>query len=244
MSDSGTKAPSGEQTGAQSGEQSQAQQQRVVDFFVRRRTRLGSFVDALRAADQSAVPADTDRVIAEAEVVFRDMTRDMAYVDAPQLVMSQALFFCMVQLAVYQVLCKQIDVHVYGAAMLDFMRHSADADEMDDEADEAETVLGPGPGTHPGEFVLEVVNAEGESFDSGYNIKSCAICYHFARYDAMALVPYMCASDDVISDKGQQGLRRTGTIALGAQQCDFRYTRGGEPRRVAEHFPEQIRFVH
>ncbi len=75
------------------------------------------------------------------------------------------------------------------------------------------------------------------------NIKSCAICHAFSKYDAMDLVPYMCASDDVVSDRGGQGLRRNGTIALGRHECDFRYERGGEPLRVAEQYPERIRIV-
>lgn len=74
-------------------------------------------------------------------------------------------------------------------------------------------------------------------------VKSCAICQAAARYDAMSLVPYFCAVDDVMSDKGNQGLRRTGSLALGASHCDFRYWRGGQPNRLAEQYPEQIRFV-
>lgn len=51
----------------------------------------------------------------------------------------------------------------------------------------------------------------------------------------------MCASDDVMSDKGGRGLQRTGSIALGAQKCDFRYKRNGQPRRLAEQYPDRIR---
>jgi hypothetical protein len=59
----------------------------------------------------------------------------------------------------------------------------------------------------------------------------------------MDLVPYMCATDDVMSDRGGQGLRRTGTIALGAHECDFRYQRKGEPQHVADLYPDRIRLV-
>ena len=54
------------------------------------------------------------------------------------------------------------------------------------------------------------------------------------------MVPYMCSFDDVVSDAGDQGLRRTGTIALGASHCDFRFRQGGKPRRLAEQYPERI----
>ncbi len=56
----------------------------------------------------------------------------------------------------------------------------------------------------------------------------------------MELVPYMCASDDVMSDLAGDGLRRSGTIALGAHQCDFRYQPGAEPETVADQYPEPI----
>ena len=83
--------------------------------------------------------------------------------------------------------------------------------------------------------------SDNDDFDWGMNVKSCAICSSFSKYDAMDLVPYMCASDDVMSDQGEQGLRRTGTIAVGAHQCDFRYKSGGEPQHIAEEYPERIR---
>ncbi len=73
------------------------------------------------------------------------------------------------------------------------------------------------------------------------NITSCAICHLFGNHDAMDLVPYMCAFDDVMSAAGDQGLRRTGTIALGASHCDFRFQQGGEPLPLAEQYPDQIR---
>lgn len=80
-----------------------------------------------------------------------------------------------------------------------------------------------------------------EHSDRGMNITSCAICHLFGKRGAMELVPYMCAFDDVVSDAGGQGLRRTGTIALGATHCDFRFRDGGEPLRLAEQYPDRIR---
>ncbi len=50
----------------------------------------------------------------------------------------------------------------------------------------------------------------------------------------------MCATDDSMSDAGNQGLRRTGTIALGADHCDFRFRHGDEPKRLAPQYPEKI----
>lgn len=212
----------------------------VAEFFTRRRERLMSFVTTL-VLPPTLTPAT---VLAQADEQFRNMTEDMAYTDAPQIVMAQALFFCAVYLAIYQVVRPHVDVHAYGSAVLEHLRNSTDAG-----FDDSEAAFSAGPGTHPGEFELEMVapeaNASGQDvFDWGYNIKSCAICYHFGRYDALDLVSYMCASDDIVSDKADQGLRRQGTIALGAGQCDFRYQKGAKPQRVAELFPSRIHFVH
>ena len=95
--------------------------------------------------------------------------------------------------------------------------------------------------THPGEFDIEIVQGDGITFDFGYNVKSCAICHVFLQHDAMDLVPYMCAFDDVASDLGDMVLRRTGSIAVGASHCDFRYKKGRQTQRLAEVYPEKIR---
>jgi hypothetical protein len=73
------------------------------------------------------------------------------------------------------------------------------------------------------------------------NVTSCAVCHAYAKHGASELVPYLCATDDVESEAGDQGLRRTGTITLGAHRCDFRYERGGKPQPLAAHYPDQIR---
>jgi len=88
---------------------------------------------------------------------------------------------------------------------------------------------------------MEMVPGNGTTVDWGMNVRSCAVCHQFAKYHAMELVPYMCAVDDVMSDRTRRGLQRTGSIALGATHCDFRYKRGGEPRRLAEQYPDRIR---
>ena len=96
----------------------------------------------------------------------------------------------------------------------------------------------------PGEFAFEIVAGDGYTGgDFGMNVISCAVCFAFGKYDAMALVPYMCPTDDVLSDALGQGLQRSGTIALGAHRCDFRFDREGSPARLAEQFPERIKLV-
>jgi len=51
----------------------------------------------------------------------------------------------------------------------------------------------------------------------------------------------MCALDDAMLAGSRRALRRTGTIALGADHCDFRFKQGGEPEPLAPRYPDQIR---
>ncbi len=89
---------------------------------------------------------------------------------------------------------------------------------------------------HPNEFIFEVVDVRGSEFDRGFNITQCAICTAFSKHDALEMVPYLCAVDDKMSDAQSDGLRRTGTRALGAHHCDFRFKQGGEPLRLVDQY--------
>ncbi len=194
---------------------------------------------------------DVDAVIAKASAIFDEMLPNMAYVDKPQHPLASALFICSVNLSLYLALKQRgVDVYAFGSAMLNGLTRAPipvpqESDEVLRErlaqfAVIAETSLA---NAQPGEDVVEFVSGEGADFEWGYNVKSCAICHAAAKYDAMDLVPYFCAVDDVMSDKGNQGLRRTGSLAVGASHCDFRYTRGGEPQRLAAQYPEQIHLI-
>lgn len=191
---------------------------------------------------------DAQTVVAEAEAIFDAMLPTMAYVDKPQHPLASALFICNVNLSLYLALKQRgVDVHDFGNALLNGLRRAPipPQPELSQEALQAqltafqqaahESQTNP----QPGEDVFEIV--AGEDFDWGYNVKACALCHSAAQHDAMEVVPYMCAVDDVMSDKNNQGLRRNGSLALGAQHCDFRYQRGGQPQRLAEQYPEQIR---
>ncbi len=89
---------------------------------------------------------------------------------------------------------------------------------------------------HPDEFIFQMVDVRGSEFDRGFNITQCAICTAFSKHDALDMVPYLCAIDDKLSDAQGSGLRRTGTRALGAHHCDFRFKQGGEPLRLVDQY--------
>lgn len=192
--------------------------------------------------------ADAQNVVDEASAIFDAMLPDMAYVDKPEHPLASALFICNVNLSLYLALKQRgVDARAFGSAMLNGLAR-APIPPMPEEGEGALqarwtqfalAAQASQTDAQPGEDVFEIV--EGVDFDWGYNVKSCAICQSAAKQDAIEIVPYMCAVDDVMSDKGNQGLRRSGSIALGAQQCDFRYKRGGLPRRLAEQYPDLIR---
>lgn len=214
-----------------------------------------SIRDQFRASRERAVELaarfvdDAPSIVDEATDVFDAMIPDMAYVDNPQSPMASSVFVCCGSLALYLVLKKRgVSAHQYGSALLDSMRNNPPAPMVSEddrpmqerfrEFIERGEVSQREP--REGEFVFEAFLGDRSDYDWGMNIKSCAICHAFSKYDAMELVPYMCATDDVMSDFGNQGLRRNGTIALGAHQCDFRYKSGGDPVRLVESYPEQI----
>jgi len=218
-------------------------EQRIRKQFVASRERaLGM---AARFVD------DPETVVDEATELFDGMLPEMAYVDEPNHPMASSVFLCCGSLALFLALKRRgVDAHQFGSATLDAIRtapppiaESSHENTSRQEqfakfvasADASQTNAG------PGEFVFEAFLGDRSEFDWGMNVKSCAICHAFSKHDAMDLVPYMCATDDLMSDSGNQGLRRTGTIALGAHQCDFRYKSGGEPLRLVEQFSERIR---
>jgi hypothetical protein len=196
----------------------------------------------------SRFATDPQTVVDEAEMIFDAMLPTMAYVDKPQHPLAAALFICNVNLSLYLALKRRgVDVHGFGNALLNGLRRAPipPPPELGEDALQAQLTAflqaAQASQTNPqaGEDVFEVV--AGDEFDWGYNVQSCALSHSATQHDAMEVVPYMCAVDDVMSDKNNQGLRRSGSIALGASHCDFRYQRGGQPQRLAEQYPKLIR---
>lgn len=188
---------------------------------------------------------DPDSIVDQAAALYDQMVPDLAYLDEPDHPMADALFKCAMTLAVYLALKDRgVDVHDFGATVVEMFAMAPPPPDQfgDDSAVQAlkaaaETSLRE---AKKGEFVFEVPE-DVPGADLAMNVKSCGICHHFSKYGAMELVPYMCALDDVVSDKLDQGLRRTGTIALGAHECDFRFNRAGSPLRLADAYPDRIR---
>ena len=181
--------------------------------------------------------ANPEATIDQARNILRDTIMDrLPYLDAAGSFMGNAVFFSACYLSVWLVLKDEgVDVHEFGAAILSHTEELPTLFSEDNTANWPES-----PGTHSGEFEVEFVLLE-EGY-TGHNITSCGECKLYAQFDAMDLMPYMCATDDY-NDSMPPGLRRTATIALGHDHCDFRFRQGDNPTTLAQQYPEQIRWV-
>lgn len=80
---------------------------------------------------------------------------------------------------------------------------------------------------YPDDWVFEMVDGDGESFEFGYDITECGISKFLRAHDADDLTPYICDLDNVKAELLGYRLDRTKTLAWGCDRCDFRYSRHG-----------------
>lgn len=85
---------------------------------------------------------------------------------------------------------------------------------------------------YPEDWVLNYVQGDGQELDYGVDYFECANCKLLRAENAFELAPYVCATDQPISELAGWGLTRTMTLAEGFSKCDFRFKQGGETRVV------------
>jgi hypothetical protein len=78
---------------------------------------------------------------------------------------------------------------------------------------------------YPGDFVRELVEGDGETFEWGVNYLECGVVKFFAEQNATEFTPQMCRLDYLLFPAIGIELQRSGTIAQGCTQCDFRFRR-------------------
>ena len=78
---------------------------------------------------------------------------------------------------------------------------------------------------NPDGFVAKIITGKGEAidFDFGFDILECGICKLFKKHNYEKYASILCEVDEVTSGLAGLELTRTGTIALGAKKCDFRF---------------------
>jgi hypothetical protein len=87
----------------------------------------------------------------------------------------------------------------------------------------------------PEGFHFEVVGRERGEDSLIFEVRGCALLKYFTAHAAPEVVPILCRLDELTA-RYMRGvkLERTGTIAMGARRCDFRYvsTRKESPTGV------------
>jgi hypothetical protein len=81
---------------------------------------------------------------------------------------------------------------------------------------------------YPGDYVYDYVAGDGRTFDYGVDYIECGPVKFLMAQGAPELAPYVCSTDILSSELLGWGLKRTTTLAGGAERCDFRFKRGGE----------------
>jgi len=74
-------------------------------------------------------------------------------------------------------------------------------------------------------FVAKIVTAKNETYGFGYGIDilECGICKLFHKHHYQKYTAILCEVDEITSGLAGLQLVRNGTIALGAEKCDFRF---------------------
>jgi hypothetical protein len=82
---------------------------------------------------------------------------------------------------------------------------------------------------HPNErgFVARIITDPDETFGLGYgvDILECGICKLFNSHNYSRYASILCDVDEITSGLAGLKLVRSGTIAGGAEKCDFRFKR-------------------
>lgn len=74
-------------------------------------------------------------------------------------------------------------------------------------------------------FIANIITDKQETFGLGYGIDilECGICKLFTKHKYQKYSSILCEVDEITSSLAGLKLVRTGTIALGAKKCDFRF---------------------
>lgn len=81
---------------------------------------------------------------------------------------------------------------------------------------------------YPGDWLNEIVEGDGRTFDWGIDITECGIVKFLHAQGADELTPFLCDLDYVMAEAAGVGLTRTGTLAWGCDRCDFRWRTPGD----------------
>jgi hypothetical protein len=80
---------------------------------------------------------------------------------------------------------------------------------------------------NPDGFIANIITDKNETYGFGYGVDiiECGICKLFKKHGYEKYTSILCEVDKVTSGLAGLELIRTGTIAIGAEKCDFRFRR-------------------
>jgi len=76
---------------------------------------------------------------------------------------------------------------------------------------------------YPDDWVWALIEGNGRKFDYGYDFYECGVQKYYQAQGADEFLPYFCFLDFVTTRASGRVLMRTGTLAEGADRCDFRF---------------------
>ena len=84
--------------------------------------------------------------------------------------------------------------------------------------------------SNQGGFVANIITDKSETYGFGYgiDIMECGICKLFNKHNYGKYSSILCEVDELTSALAGLTLIRSGTIALGAKKCDFRFKKAKE----------------
>lgn len=79
--------------------------------------------------------------------------------------------------------------------------------------------------SRPDGFIANIITDKAQTYGLGYGIDilECGICKLFTKHNFQKYSSILCEVDEITSGLAGLQLIRTGTIALGAMKCDFRF---------------------
>jgi hypothetical protein len=80
---------------------------------------------------------------------------------------------------------------------------------------------------YPGDWVFQVVEGDGNTFDTGIDHTEYGIVKFLHAQGADELTHFICDLDYVLAEAMGYGLRRTKTLAWSCDRCDFRLSKHG-----------------
>jgi hypothetical protein len=84
--------------------------------------------------------------------------------------------------------------------------------------------------SNPDGFLANIITDKNETYGFGYgiDITQCGICKLFNKHNYGKYSSILCEVDELTSALAGLKLIRSGTIALGAKKCDFRFKKANE----------------